>query len=65
MKSYWRAATRLAATGREAPALVDFIMSKDCPVSAALTGDDKARLLQIKQNEEKLAPPPAPKKEKK
>ena len=27
--------------GREAPALVDFIMSKDCPVSASLTGDDK------------------------
>src|SRR5262249_32445409 len=36
---------RLAATGREAPPLIDFILSKDCPVSAALTEGDKARLL--------------------
>jgi uncharacterized protein YjbI with pentapeptide repeats len=43
---------RLAETGREAPALVDFIMSKDCPVSAALTGDDRAKLLKIKQDAE-------------
>ncbi len=50
---------RLAATGREAPALVEFIMSKDCPVSASLTDDDKAKLLKIKQDaEEKFAPPP-------
>lgn len=50
--------SRLAATGREASALVDFIMSKDCPVSAALTGDDKAKLLKIKQDAEKNFPPP-------
>ncbi|MGQ0445594.1 MAG: hypothetical protein ACT4O2_10840 [Beijerinckiaceae bacterium] len=52
MKSYWRAATRLAATGRDGPALVDFIMSKDCPISAALSDDDKAKLLYIKQDAE-------------
>jgi hypothetical protein len=56
---------RLAKTGREAPALVDFIMSKDCPVSASLTDDDKAKLLEIKQDaEKKFAPPLASKKEK-
>jgi hypothetical protein len=53
---------RLAATGREAPALVEFIMSKDCPVSASLAEDDKASLLKIKQ---KNSPPPeASKKDK-
>lgn len=41
---------RLANTGREAPALVDFIMSKDCPVSASLSNDDKAKLQRIKQD---------------
>jgi hypothetical protein len=41
---------RLAAAGPEAPALIDFIMSKDCPVSALLTDDDKAKLLQIKRD---------------
>ena len=40
---------RLAATGPEAPALIDFIMSKDCPVSASLTDPDRAKLLQVKQ----------------
>jgi uncharacterized protein YjbI with pentapeptide repeats len=40
---------RLAEAGPEAPALVDFIMSKDCPVSASLTDADKANLLRIKQ----------------
>jgi hypothetical protein len=56
---------RLAATGREAPALVDFIMSKDCPVSASLTDHDKAKLLEIKQDaEQKFALSPASKKEK-
>jgi hypothetical protein len=55
---------RLAETGGEA-ALVDFIWSKDCPVSASLTEDDKAELLKIKQDaEKKFAPPPASKKEK-
>jgi hypothetical protein len=42
----------------EAPALVDFILSKQCPVSAALTDDDKAHLLKIKQDAEKEFPPP-------
>ncbi len=56
---------RLAKTGQEAPALVDFIMSKDCPVSAALTEDDKATLLKIKQDtEKKFPPPPTSKKDK-
>ena len=41
--------SRLAATGPEAPALLDFIMSKDCPVSVSLTDVDKADLLRIKQ----------------
>jgi hypothetical protein len=59
-----RTFARLADTGREAPALVDHIMSKNCPVSAALTDDDKAKLLQFKQFAEKrLAPPMASKKE--
>ena len=39
---------RIKATGPEAPALIDFIMSKDCPVSTSLTEDDKAKLLRIK-----------------
>jgi len=43
----------LSATGLEAPLLVNFIMSKDCPVSAALTEDDKAKLLEIKEEVEK------------
>jgi hypothetical protein len=41
--------SRLAAAGREAPALIDHIMSPACPVSAALTEDDKARLLEVKK----------------
>jgi hypothetical protein len=41
---------RLGVTGPEAPALVDFILSKDCPVSASLTDADKANLLRIKQD---------------
>ncbi len=56
---------RLGYTGREAPALVDFIMSKDCPVSGALTDDDKTKLLKIKQDAEQISgPPPALKKQK-
>jgi uncharacterized protein YjbI with pentapeptide repeats len=35
---------RFEATGAEAPALAARILGKDCPVSAALTEDDKARL---------------------
>jgi uncharacterized protein YjbI with pentapeptide repeats len=38
----------------EMPALVDFIMSKDCPVSASLTGPDQAKLLRIKRDAEKV-----------
>jgi hypothetical protein len=44
---------RFAAAGSEAPALVDTIMSKDCPVSASLTEADKADLLQIKRDANK------------
>ena len=56
---------RFEATGVEAPALAARILSKDCPVSASLTDDDKARLLQIKQSaEQKSAPSPASKKAK-
>ncbi len=55
---------RLAATGSEAPALVDAIMS-NCPVSAALSEADKAKLLQIKQDAAKEFPPSsAPEKRK-
>jgi hypothetical protein len=58
--------TRLAATGHKSPAFVDFIMSKECPLSASLTDDDKARLLEIKQDaEQKFPPPPASQKRKK
>jgi uncharacterized protein YjbI with pentapeptide repeats len=39
---------RLQATGSEAPGLIDIMMSKDCPVSASLTNDDKARLLRVR-----------------
>jgi uncharacterized protein YjbI with pentapeptide repeats len=57
------------AAGREAPALIDdIIQGKNCPVSAALTEADKARLLEIKKNAEERAaeaeaqqvPAPAP-----
>jgi uncharacterized protein YjbI with pentapeptide repeats len=49
----------------EAPALVDFILSKNCLVSVSLTDNDKAKLLEIKQAAEKeSAPAPPPKKEK-
>ena len=41
--------SRLKAAGPEAPRLVDDIMGKDCPVSASLTADDKAKLLSVKQ----------------
>jgi hypothetical protein len=41
---------RLLATAQETPKLIDFILSRDCPVSAALTDTDKGELLQIKQN---------------
>jgi hypothetical protein len=39
----------LARAGAEAPKLVDGIMSPTCPVSANLTDDDRAGLLEIKQ----------------
>ena len=45
--------SRLSDTGPNAPALVDFIMSDKCPVSAALTEDDKSRLRAIKREAEK------------
>jgi hypothetical protein len=49
--------SRFDATEREAPALVDFIMSKDCPVSASLTDDDRAKLLKIKQDADQISGP--------
>jgi hypothetical protein len=39
---------RLQKVGAEAPALIDFISSKDCPVSIVLTDADKQRLLKIR-----------------
>jgi uncharacterized protein YjbI with pentapeptide repeats len=44
---------RFAAAGVAAPALIDFVMSKDCPLSPLLTDADRARLVQIKQQAEK------------
>ena len=49
---------RLSTTGREAPALVDFIMSKDCLVSTSLTGNDDEKLLNIKQAAAQDSAPP-------
>ena len=46
---------RLRDAGLEAPALIDFIMSKNCPVSAWLTDADKVNLLRIKQDTEAAA----------
>jgi hypothetical protein len=40
---------RLAATGSEAPDLVDYIMSPACPISAELTDFDKGDPLFITQ----------------
>ena len=55
---------RLANTGRETPTLVQFIQSKDCPVSATLTENDKAELLRIKQDvEQRYALPAVSKKD--
>jgi uncharacterized protein YjbI with pentapeptide repeats len=48
--------SRLTATGREAPVFIDFIMSKGCPVSAALSENDKAKLLEIKAEIDKHFP---------
>lgn len=41
---------RLAATGAEVTALIDFIMSPACPVSANLTDADRARLQKMKED---------------
>ena len=50
MRDHWFLfLNRFEATSSEAPALVDFIMGKDCPVSASLTDADKESLLRIKQ----------------
>jgi uncharacterized protein YjbI with pentapeptide repeats len=40
---------QFTSSGPEVPRFVDFIMNKDCPVSASLTDVDKARLFHIKQ----------------
>jgi hypothetical protein len=47
---------RLADAGTVASGLIDDLTkkdSKDCPVAAALTDDDRAKLLQIKRYAEK------------
>ena len=49
---------RLSTIGREAPALVDFIMSKDCLVSTSLTDNDDEKLLDIKQAAAQDSAPP-------
>ncbi|WGJ13099.1 pentapeptide repeat-containing protein [Methylocapsa sp. D3K7] len=55
----------LQVAGPEAAEIVNFITTKDCPVSVSLTDDDKAALLEIKQKTEiEIAPSPASKKEK-
>jgi len=46
----WGAPRRPAAAGLETPALVDFMMSKDCPASMSLIGANRANLLLIKQD---------------
>jgi pentapeptide repeat protein len=43
----------IAATGPESSELVDFVMNKECPVSASLTESDKTNLLQIKRDANK------------
>jgi hypothetical protein len=48
---------RISATTVEAPALVERILSKDCPVSAVLGDDDKAKL---RAAAKKHAPPSQP-----
>jgi hypothetical protein len=49
----------------EAPALVDFVESKECPVAASLTEIDKSMLRSIREyTPEKSPSPPAPKGEK-
>jgi hypothetical protein len=45
---------RLATAGPRASELVDFIMSRDCPVSSSLTDADRIRLAQIKQEIEMM-----------
>jgi uncharacterized protein YjbI with pentapeptide repeats len=47
--SFPSSASRLGATGSDEPALIDFILSKDCFTSAALTDADRAQLLRSKQ----------------
>ena len=52
--------SRIESAGAEAPALVDFIMSKDCPVSASLTEADKAKSPPHKAGCEQTAGRPKP-----
>jgi uncharacterized protein YjbI with pentapeptide repeats len=48
---------RIKAAGPEAAKLAERIQSKDCPVSAALTGDDRAKLRAVVKE---ATPPPTP-----
>jgi hypothetical protein len=45
--------------GSKAPAFVDAVMSKDCPVSASLTDEDKSLHLKIRQEAVQKIPPSA------
>jgi hypothetical protein len=50
---------------REAPSLVDYITSENCPLAASLTNGEKEMLLAIKQAAaQDSAPPPASQKDK-
>jgi hypothetical protein len=50
---------------REAPSLVDYITSENCPLAASLTNGEKKMLLAIKQAAaQDSAPPPASQKDK-
>jgi uncharacterized protein YjbI with pentapeptide repeats len=42
--------SRLVETGPSAPALINFILSKDCLISGSLTDDDRARLLKVRKD---------------
>jgi hypothetical protein len=55
-----RANGRITETGAEATKLVERIQSADCLVSAALTPDDKTKLLSIKRLAEEVSKPAAP-----
>lgn len=57
---YWVSPeNRFEGTGAETPALIDSILSRDCPLAASLTDKDKESLLQVKQHAQQKFPPPS------